>query len=167
MSRTLSSTATSAVFSQQTEEVFVTLLEISHADLSETLYVSSDPTTDFGGNVYGTTSNGQNYIFFPFEFRMQEQSDNLISKASLRIDNVTRDIILAIRSVQSEEPQVDIKVVLASAPDDIEFEIPSLKLNNITANAFIVAGELRPVVVQNEQYPYLNFNYSDFAGIYQ
>jgi len=167
MSRSVSTTLKNAVFAQETSEAFIILIKIEHVDLASDILVSSDSTEDLPiAGVRGTISNSVEYIQLPFQLVLQEQTDNLLARAKLVIDNVNREIILAIRTANNTPPIVTISIVLASDPDTVEISIPNLRLNNIRANAFTVEGELQPQIIQGEQFPFNTFNQADFPGIF-
>ena len=167
MSRPISSTFRQEVFAQQTGECWIILLQISHPDLSDDIFISSDATQLLPiVGARGTISNGQEYIFLPFDLTLQEQNDNLLAKAILQIDNVDRSIIAAIRQASGEPPRMTIRIVLASDTDTIEIEMPNLEFNNIYANQSTVQGELRPKILQGEQFPNKTFNQADFPGVF-
>lgn len=166
MSRDLSTTALQSIYDQETSEVWVVLLEITHPDLAETVYLSSDPTTTLADGNYGTESNGNDYVFLPFRFFLQPQTENLLARAKIRIDNVSRDLIRSVLDAQNEPPEVDVKVVLASAPDTIEFQISNLLMDNVRASATELEADLFPKILQGEQFPFETFSVADFPGLY-
>ena len=166
MSRSVSNTLKEQVFSQEMTDPAIVLITISHNDLSEDIYVSDDPTETLASGFRGTVSNGVDYTHLPFELSLAEQSDNLLSRARLKIDNVNREIILAVRAASNEPPLVNIKIVLASDPNAVEFEIPDLRLNDIRANALIVEGDLQPEIFQSEKFPKNSVNQADFPAVF-
>lgn len=158
---------TEEILKQEMTDVYITLLTITHDDLEESLYISSDPTVTLPvAQVYGTVSNGQEYVFLPFQLSLQEQTDNLLARAKISFDNIDRSIMRAIRTISNSPPVINIKIIMASDPDTVEAEIPNLRLNNIRADAFTVEAELLPFVMQNEQYPYKTFSQSGFPGVF-
>lgn len=166
MSRTLSSTLKAQIFSQAMDDPIIVLITISHSDLSEDINISSDPTEILSNGSLGTTSNGTEFVHIPFELSLQEQTDNLLARAMLKIDNISREIILAIRTATNDPPIVRIRMVLASDPNTVEIDINNLRLNNIKANAFVVEGELQPKIIQGEKYPGNTINQADFPGVF-
>lgn len=166
MSRNVSDTLKEQVFAQEMNDPAIILITITHADLAEDINVSSDPTEVLGSGLRGTISNGTEYTQFPFELVLQEQSENLLTRAKLRIDNVTRDIINAIRTARNDPPEVQIQVVLASDPDTVEINMTDLQLNNISATALSVEGELQPKIVQGEKFPKNTINQADFPAVF-
>lgn len=167
MSRDVSDTFKSEVFNQEMADVAIVLITISHVDISDNILVSSDSTEALPIlGVPGTVSNGLEYPQFPFELTLQEQSDNLLARATLKIDNVSREIIQAIRSASNDPPTVRIQIVLSSDTDTPEIDIQNLQLNNIKANASYVEGELQPKIIQGEKFPSSTFNQADFPGVF-
>lgn len=166
MSRDVSSTLKEQVFAQQMTDVVITLITISHPDLSADINISSDPTETLSTGVLGTVSNYVEYTQLPFELTLQEQTENLLARAVLKVDNISREIIQAIRTASNEPPTVRIQLVLASDVDTAELDIQDLKLNNIRANQFYVEGELQPEIIQGEKYPYKTFNQADWPGVF-
>ena len=166
MSRSVSNDFKADVFRQEAEQVFLVLVTITHADLTEDIYIANDPKQTLSTGAKGVISNSIEYVAIPFELFLQEQSDNLITKAKIRIDNVSREILRAVREASGLPPIVNIKIALSDDPDTIEIEIPNLRMNNVTATAYVVEAELLPVIVQSEKYPYDTFNQADFPGIW-
>lgn len=166
MSRAVSNTLKAAVFEQETSEAFIILIKIEHDDLAEDILISSDPTETLTTGVKGTTSNSLEYVQLPFQLTLQEQTENLLARAKLTIDNIDRSIITAIRTATNNPPIVTISIVLASDPDTVEISIPNLRLNNIKATASTVEGELQPQIIQGEQFPIDTFNQADFPGVF-
>lgn len=166
MSRDLSSTAIESLNAQETNEVWVSLLEITHPDLAETIYLSNDPTTTLADGNYGTESNGNDYIFLPFKPFIAPQTENLLARAKIRMDNVSRDIIRSILDAQNEPPSINLKVVLASAPNVIQFSMIGYSMDNVRASATDLEADLFPKILQGEQFPFETFSVADFPGLY-
>lgn len=157
MSRNVSNTFKSAAFGQQTDEAFLVLLEIDHADLSEPIQVTSDGVD--------TTSNGETFVAYPFELSLPSNPETGISQAQLTIDNVSQDIIVSIRNITTP-PSVVIQVVLASDPDTIEVEFSGFELRNVNYNALTISGILTIESFMSEPYPGGSFLPSTFPGLF-
>ena len=166
MSRSVSQTLKSEVFAQEMSDVPIILITISHNDLSEDVTISSDPTETLSSGAYGTTSNGIEYTQLPFEIVLAEQSDNLLTRATIKIDNVSRAIMSAVRAASNEPPEVKVQIVLATDPDTVEVEIDGLLLNDIKATALVVEAYLEPEILQAEKYPKNTINQSDYPGVF-
>ena len=157
MSRTTTNTFKSAVFAQDTNETFLILITIDHDDLDAPIRVSSD-------NV-DTTSNGNTFVAFPFDLVLADDDENASPRARLSIDNVDRQIVLAVRTITSA-PSVLVQIVLASDTDTIEASFPDFKLENISYNDLTVSGDLTLEEFTTEPYPSGTFTPADFAGMF-
>lgn len=166
MSRNLSPNAKRAVFSQQTDEVFIVLLTINHPSFTEPARVSSDPFELLpNANVRGVISNGIEYPFLPFTISLPQQDDTGTARATLAIDNIDRRIVAAARGANSAL-DVKIEIVLASDPDTVEMSIDKFKLEKVTYDAFTVSGELSVQYFDLEPFPSKRFTPSDFPGMF-
>ena len=157
MSRTTSSTFKQAVFAGQTDEIFVVLLELTHADWSGTIRISSDSD--------GTTHDGNAYLFYPFGVILPDDQEEHVSKARLVIENVSRDVIDEIRSVSSS-PSITIKIVLVSDPDTIEAQFPDYKLTQVTYDEMQIEGDLSIETYMDEPFPGDDFLPTHFPGLF-
>jgi hypothetical protein len=147
-------------------DVAIYLVTISHANLAEDILLSSDPTEVLSSGVRGTISNSLEYVQLPFEIVFQEQTENLLARAVIRMDNISREIMQAVRLASGSAPSVKIQIVLASDPDTVEIEIDDLKMNNIRGSATIVEADLQPPILQGEKYPKNTINQADFPGVF-
>ena len=157
MSRTVSSIFKSAVFGQQTDEAFILLIEIDHADLSEPIRVSSDGVD--------TVSNGNTFVAYPFEISLPSNPETGVSHARLTIDNVSQTIITSIRNI-SDPPTATLQIVLASDPDTVEVEFSGFELRNVQYDVFTITGDLSIESFMSEPYPGGSFLPSTFPGLF-
>ncbi len=157
MSRTLSSASLAAVLAQETAEVFIRLITIDHPDLAAPIRVSSD--------AVDTVSNGNTYTAFPFELQLPDDSGDRPQTARLTIDNVSREIVQAIRSIQSP-PSVTIEIVRAADPDTIEVSYTGFALRNVRYDAMVVSGDLTVDDFTTEPYPAGRFVPSLFPALF-
>lgn len=164
MSRDVTDTLKEEVFAQNTEEVFVTLLTLSHPDLSQPIRVCSDPAVDLVSGSRGTASRGEDFVFLPFELIPPGQSGDSLPTGRLRVDNVSREIVQAVRLISSPA-DILIEVVMASAPDVVEAVIAGFQLRNIKADALTVEGELSTIRFDMEPFPRGSFTPSQFPGM--
>lgn len=174
MSRTLSSTFLQAIFSPETNQVPVILIRISHTSLTEDIKISTDNHDSFtvdSVGYRGTTSNvydgvtSENYTFCPIDVSFPDDSAEAISSATLRIDNVSRDLITSIRTITSP-PTMTIIAVLASSPNTKEARFDNFTLSNVTIDAFSVTGTISLGNFLNEPYPGGSMLPSNFPGLY-
>lgn len=164
--RTLSTNAKKALFSQQTSEVFVVLLTISHSSFDRDVLISSDSYELLPiAGVRGIISRGQEYVYIPFEISLPTEDDSTTARATLSVENVGRELMEAVRSADSAV-RVKIEVVLASSPDTVEISIDDFQLNTITYDAFTVSGDLTVEYYDLEPFPSLRFTPGDFPGMF-
>lgn len=157
MSRNLSSVARQAVQAPQTAEVFLLIVEITHADLASPLrLVNNNESITSGGNVYQPLA---------FKFTPPVEEDGTIKNSKITIDNVDRQLVLALRSI-STFPLVSISIIRAASPDTIEAGPWNFELRNANYNAHDITGELvpdNPLRFNASQVAYRNI---EFPGLY-
>lgn len=154
---TVSTTYKEAAFAADTPEVPLVLLTISHPSIS--------PPIRLVNNTENITSNGNEFIAFPFTPVWADSREDAPPRARLTIDNVSREIAQAIRSITSP-PTVTMQLILASAPDVIEQPLPDFKLRNVTWDAGKVSGELTVEDFTAEPYPAGVFSPASFPGLF-
>jgi len=144
MARDVSLTARQALFDQETSEVFLPLLTISHTDMT---------TLRFVNNNEDVTSNGNTFSAFSFDIALpSEEDDGSISQVEIKIDNVDRKIVQSIRDISSA-PDVQLDIVLASDPDTAEAGPFNFTLQQARYDAITVTGTLGYPSVLDEPYP--------------
>jgi hypothetical protein len=115
--------------------------------------------------VPGVKSQGEEFVALPFEISLPNEDEDTLPRARLTIDNVSREIIKAVRSINSPA-QITIQVVLASDPDTVEAEITKFQLTNVTADALTVQGDLTTEQFDQEPYPAGRFTGAGFPGMF-
>lgn len=133
------------------------LLKIEHADMTTIRLVD---------NLVDITSGGDIYTARTFEVRMPDSIDDAPGRASLRIDNVSREIAEAIRLITSA-PDVTIELVRQDDPDTIEWNWPPMKMTNVRWDALTVEADLEFENLAREPYPFLTFSPAEFPGVVQ
>lgn len=157
MSRNLSLSAINAINSEETDEVFLILLTISHASLATPIRVTSD-------NV-DTVSRGNLFVAYPFELSLPEDSETLSARASLKIDNVDRSIIASIRNMNNS-PDILMEIIRAASPDIVEASFPDFKMTNISYDVLTVSGDLTIEDFTAEPYPADRFAPAYFPSLF-
>jgi len=142
-------------FAQESDLPLV-LLTISHDDLAQDILVVN--------NKVNITSNGKEFIGFPFEIVLPDASEDAPPQSKIRINNVSREIGQAIRAI-STPPDVTIQVVRQDTPDIIEAEFAGMFMTNVTYDALMVEADLFFEDLVREPWPCLRFNPSYFRGI--
>lgn len=132
MPRALSAAAIASLNAQQSGEVWLVLLTISNPGITTIRVVN---------NTEDIVSRGNTYQAFPFEIELPGQDPDTPASARLRIDNVDKRIVEAVRSITTP-PQITIEVVLASQPDTVEIGYSNLTLRSVEYDVNSVRGEL-------------------------
>ena len=151
-----SSTFKSAAFAQETAEVMLIALTITHADLAAPIRVVN--------NHANIVSNGNTYVGFPFEIDLPDVG-NQLPRVTLRIDNVDRQIVDSLRVISSPF-DLKLEVLLASQPDTIEASFEGLKAISARYDALTVEAELGFEDVLSEPYPGDSFTPARNPGLF-
>lgn len=157
-----------AAYAQETDEVFICLVTLYSDELTEPIRICSDPfeaLTGLGDDIYGAVSNGDTYIFLPFDIWLPKDDNSGVVSAKLVIDNVDRSIIPHARSV-SRPVTVKIQCVLAGDIDTVEIEYDNFKLSNVSYDALQLQGDLTLDYWGLEPFPSGRFIPSDFPGLF-
>ena len=154
---TLSDSARGAMFAEETSDGLFALLTIDHDDLSAPIRVVH--------NQVDVVSRGDTFTAFPFELILPTSEPDSPPRAQLTIDNVSREIGQAIRTVSSA-PTVLIEVVRIDDPDTLELSFPALNLRNVRFDVAKVTGDLVSEDLQLEPYPALTFSPPHFPGLF-
>lgn len=161
MSRTISATALQAVLAQQTDVIILTLVEIDHADLASPLR--------FVNNTENVTLSGNTYTAAAFDFRMPDDVEDNIPMAQISLDNVDRQIIEAVRPLNTA-PDITVYVCLldeGTMSCSIEIGPLSFKLKSFDYDADVIKGDLGyEENFLNEGYPKYSFNPRTSAGLF-
>lgn len=154
MARTMSGTALAAMFSQETEECFLCLLEIDHTDL-------------VGGTikVVNDWKNHGAYTAYPFDIGLPNDSEDRPPEATLRLDNVDRMLIEAIDLV-STPPDVKLEVVLASDINTVEAGPFEFKMRALDYDVNEITAKLTYEIMLDEPSPGDTMGPNTFPGIF-
>jgi len=155
VSRTLSSALLQAINAEETGDAILFLVKIDHANLASPIRVTSDGVD--------TTSNGNTFTACPFEFQAAAEEDETEMVATLRVDNVDREIVSAVRSI-STPASVTVQVVRAADPDMVEVEWPDFDLINAEYDMLKVSGKISVESWTQEPYPADKFDPARFPG---
>lgn len=158
MSRELSPTAIAALFSQQTSEVFLLTLTVSHDDLPATVRLVN--------NTVDVTSGGELYLAFPFDLVLPNEDNERISRSTLRIANVDRSIIGELRALNSPASAV-IRVILASEPDTIVAGPFDFLIRQVAYERLHITCDLAYEDILNNPLPKDTFNPSEWRGLFE
>lgn len=165
---TVSDTLKQAAYAQETDEVFVTLVTLDSDELEEPIRICDDPTTaltGLGDDVYGIVSNGDTFVFMPYDILLPRDDASGTVSAKLSIQNTDRSIVRHARSV-TRPINVMMQTVLASDPDTVEMEFDSFELSNVKYNVATIEGDLTLNYWGLEPFPSYGFTPSNFPGLF-
>jgi Domain of unknown function (DUF1833) len=165
--RVLSLNFRKALFSQESGEVPIFLLTITHPSLTSPIYLSTDPTTRYQDlpPAYRTVSRTINFLYAGIDIAIPDEQDKTPPASKLTIQNVTRDLIPLARSVNTP-PSVKIEAVLASAPDSVEMTWPALDMSNLTYDANQLVFDLTMDALVTEPFPSGTFGPAYFPALF-
>ena len=154
------------VFAQETDSVFIILITLSSDELDDDIRLASDPFETLPvANVQGVESNGLEYIFIPFEISLPRDDSTGTVSATLRIDNVEREIIAQARTITTPL-SVKIQCVLSDDVDVVEMEYDYFSLSNLQYDAMTISGQLTLNYWGLEPFPSGRFIPSQFPGLF-
>ena len=166
MSRNLSNTARNAIYAQETGEVFILLLTITHPSFTQPVRLASDLKDDLPmAGVKGVLSRGLEFVYLPFSISLPAQDDTGVAKANISIDNINREIVFAVRKADSAL-SITLEIVLASAPNVPEVTMEDFQLEKVSYDAFTVSGDISVQYFDLEPFPARRFTPSDFPGLF-
>ncbi|PTM92859.1 DUF1833 family protein [Mycoplana dimorpha] len=167
MSRSVSPAFLNAIHAQESDEVVICLLTVSHPELAQPIFLSSDPTMRLSDSplIYATRSRGENYLFLPFEFTLPDDKSDSPPRVQLTIDNTDRQLVMLLRSFATPA-SIKLEIVLVSSPDTVEMELPALQLANVTIGEQQVTADLVADALINEPYPAGQFTPGTFSGLF-
>lgn len=128
MSRLYSLSTRSRLTADQSGDVAVLLVRITHPSLPEPVLVSSDPTQRFSVDplVYGTMHQGEPYPFVLMGAVLPDDQDKAPPRTTLVFENVDADMAAVLRSITSPA-RIDLRVVLAATSDIVELQFTDLQ----------------------------------------
>ena len=131
------------------------LLTLNHPDLAAPIRVTSDgvPTMS-GGNVYSP---------FPFEVILPDDVEGRPPQAQLSIDNITQEIIAALRGLTSP-PKVTVQIVRSTNTDIVEYQWIGLEWSGSSYDKTVITGTLTFQDITREEFPYETFD-GRFQGL--
>ena len=167
--RALTSETLRAMFAPETGYYPILLLTISHPDMEQPLYVSSDATQRIevsdAAIVYGTVSRGIDFIFLPLSLALPVDSDEEAPRTSISMDNIDRTLVPIIRALTSP-PTITIELVMSCSLDIVEATFPDFDLTGIKYDSLTITGTLSLDMFVTEPFPLGSFTPSQFPGIF-
>jgi hypothetical protein len=167
---TMSPEAIKQVFSPDADADLITLLTFYDEDDNTVIARIADNYTKRLSEtaddvIYGVSSNGEDYIFLPFQMVLPSEESDSPPRASITMNDVTRYLIPIIREL-TQAPRVEIQLVLTKTPDIVEVSFGDMYVSNFNYSADSVTAELSPLNVEAEPFPSHSFTPAYFPGLF-
>ena len=148
-----------SAFEVETEEVYLVLLTIDHYDLTEPIRVVN--------NTESIVSRGMTFIACPFDVKLPNSTDEAPPTAQLRIDNVSKEVGIALREITDS---VSVKLEVVNASDSwghVEADFSGFTLTNVVVNITSITGTLGLDNLRVEPFPANSFTPGLFPGLFK
>lgn len=156
MPRNISPVAKQKMNDVHSDAVFLWLLTLQNQDIAPIFVVN---------NNENITSNGQEFIAYPFELVLFDSDGDKLPTMRLSIDNVDRDFLELIIGTTSEIT-VTADLIEASQPDVIEMSVDGMSLHHVNATANTISGTLVIQNILNTRYPRDVMSRDQYSGLY-
>ena len=140
--RTLSPAAVASLTTENTDEVWLVLLTITHPSLADPILIANNNEDVFSTAGPSAGVIEDRFIGCPFSIELPGEDADEPGTSMISVPNVDREIVVAARSITGSADVV-ITVVLASSPNTIEVQFPGLSLSEVDWDAATVRGKLR------------------------
>lgn len=110
--RDVSPAALKGMLAQQTDQVYLELLTLTHPSLVAPIYLVN--------NTESVTSGGHTFEPWPFQMQLPDDDGAQIPQVTLVADMVDQSVGLAIQALKYPMPGAKYQVVLADTPDTVE-----------------------------------------------
>ncbi|HET6805329.1 MAG TPA: DUF1833 family protein [Frateuria sp.] len=146
-----------AMFAQETGEVFLVCLTITHPDIpTQRLVNNSEPVVRSAGT----------YNPCPMQLRLPDQREDQLPQVDIVVDNVDREVLRLLRTI-SGVPQVTMEVILASSPDTVEAGPFNFSLKNATYDVLVINATLGfEDDILNQQVPAMCYTPTNSPGLF-
>lgn len=170
MARNLSEEMRRALFARETGETGIALLTIDHPDIPEgegPIRISTDATERYSDDppLWRTMSRGAAFKFLPVRVVLPDEKDGRAPEARLAIDNIGREMIALLRSINTPATLL-IELVLKSSPDLVEASFPDYQLVSAAYNAQTIEFIVTLDGLATEPFGFMRFTPSRFPGLF-
>jgi len=159
VSRTISAGAMASITSQETGNVWLAIMKITHPDLSEDICIVN--------NTQDIVYDGVTYNRYSFAFQPPSEDEGQSQPAKVTIDNVSREIVLAIRSINSA-PTIEAAIIMVTTAGVVTKEAGwwVAELSNVTYNDMTIQGSVAFNIQVRDTISLTSYNNIDFMGLY-
>jgi len=146
-----------AMFAQQTGEVFLVCLTITHPSITTQRLVN---------NTQPVVRSAGTYQPYPMQLSLPAQLDDQLPTVDIVVDNVDREVLQQIREV-SGVPKVTMEVILASSPDTVEAGPFDFSLKQASYDVLAITGTLGyEDDILNQRVPAMSYTPSNSPGLF-
>lgn len=147
-----------ALIDQNTDQVFLWLLTITHEATGETHRLVS--------NLDDVVSRGETYLAFPFEFVLPSDDGESLPEIPIVINYVSDELVALLRKY-ADGVVVLAEIILASAPDQPEYTIEDLVIKTVTYDAGQVTLTAKVEDLMSQRFPADDFLPRSFLGMFK
>lgn len=147
-----------ALIDQNTDQVFLWLLTITHEATGETHRLVS--------NLDNVVSRGETYLAFPFEFVLPSDDGESLPEIPIVINYVSDELVALLRK-HADGVVVLAEIILASAPDQPEYTIEDLVIKTVTYDAGQVTLTAKVEDLMSQRFPADDFLPRSFPGMFK
>lgn len=133
MANQLSNQLLAQLFVQDSQDPFLLLFTITHPNFAAPIRLVN--------NGEQIISRGNTFLPFPIRVTLPTDDGETEKQVKLEMDNIGLEFIDELRSITTPAT-VLLEMILASIPNDVQMDIPDLKLGNISYNRSIISGTL-------------------------
>lgn len=157
MTSQVSINAMRAMFAQETGEVFLVCLTITHPDITTLRLVN---------NTQPVVRSAGTYQPYPMQLSLPAQRDDQLPQVDIVIDNVDREVLRQIRLLVGV-PQVTMEVIMASSPDTVEAGPFDFALKQASYDVLAITGTLGyEDDILNQQVPAMTYTPTNSPGLF-
>lgn len=154
---------------ESTDEYPVILVEITPAGASEPVLICSEPVQRLSTDPlrYGVIHNGDEYQWIMMSAGLPDDQQGKPPSTMLIFENIVADMAATVRGVTpGTQADVVLKVVLSSAPDEIE-ERYVMKATSASYNAMQVSLDISREPIESEPWPAFRMTKDRFPGLFR
>ena len=157
MANQISNELIAQLFSQESDDPFLTLVTLTHASFASPIRLVN--------NTKSITSRGNVYTAFPMRIRLPVDDGETAKEFTIQFDNVSLELIDEMRSVTTRMG-VKLEMILASMPDVVQMSQDDLFIGSIFYNAKSITAKLVLDSFLNVEMTSERYNPSNFPGLF-
>jgi hypothetical protein len=154
---------------ESTDEYPVILVEITPAGAAEPERICSEPVQRLSADPlrYGIVHQGEEYQWVMMSAAWPDDQESAPPSTKLIFENVVEDMAATVRGVTpGTQTDVVLKMVLSSAPDDVE-ESYAMKATNGSYNAQQVSLDISREPIESEPWPAFRMTKDNAPGLFR